>query len=39
MSTFIANGGTAATIWNPAVQADIAAKMFADGQSREWSCA
>jgi hypothetical protein len=39
MSTFIANGGTAATIWNPAVQADIAAKMFADGQSHEWSCA
>lgn len=39
MSTFIANGGTAATIWNPAVQANIAAKMFADGQSHEWSCA
>jgi hypothetical protein len=39
MSTFIANGGTAATIWNPAVQANIAAEMFAHGQSREWSCA
>jgi len=39
MSTFIANGGTAATIWNPAVQADIAAKMFAHGQSHEWACA
>jgi hypothetical protein len=39
MSTFIANGGTAATIWNPAVQANIAAKMFANGQSGEWSCA
>jgi hypothetical protein len=39
MSTFIANGGTAATIWNPAAQANIAAKMFAHGQSREWSCA
>ena len=39
MSTFIANGGTAATIWNPAAQANIAAEMFAHGQSREWSCA
>lgn len=39
MSTFIANGGTAATIWNPAAQANIAAKMFAHGQSHEWSCA
>lgn len=39
MSTFIANGGTAATIWNPAVQANIAAKMFAHGQSHEWACA
>ena len=39
MSTFIANGGTAATIWSPAVQANIAAKMFAHGQSHEWSCA
>ena len=39
MSTFIANGGTAASIWDPAAQANIAAKMFADGQSREWSCA
>jgi hypothetical protein len=39
MSTFIANGGTAATIWDPAAQANIAAKMFAHGQSREWSCA
>jgi Transglycosylase-like domain len=39
MSTFIANGGTAATIWDPAAQANVAAKMFAHGQSREWSCA
>jgi hypothetical protein len=39
MSTFIANGGTAASIWDPAAQANIAAKMFADGQSHEWSCA
>jgi len=39
MSTFIANGGTAATIWDPMAQALIAAKMFAHGQSREWSCA
>lgn len=39
MSTFIANGGTAATIWNPVVQANIAAKMFAHGQAHEWSCA
>jgi hypothetical protein len=39
MSTFIANGGTAAGIWDPVDQANIAAKMFADGQSHEWSCA
>jgi hypothetical protein len=39
MSTFIANGGTAASIWDPAAQANIAAKMFANGQSHEWSCA
>ncbi len=39
MSTFIANGGTAATIWNPVAQANIAAKMFAHGQAHEWSCA
>jgi hypothetical protein len=39
MSTFIANGGTAASIWNPVAQANIAAKMFAHGQSHEWSCA
>jgi hypothetical protein len=39
MSTFIANGGTAATIWDPVAQANIAAKMFANGQSEEWSCA
>jgi hypothetical protein len=39
MSTFIANGGTAATIWDPVAQANIAAKMFANGQSHEWSCA
>ena len=38
-STFVANGGTAATIWNPVAQANIAAKMFANGQSEEWSCA
>jgi hypothetical protein len=39
VSTFVANGGTAATIWNPVDQANIAAKMFAHGQSHEWSCA
>lgn len=39
MSTFIANGGTAASIWDPAAQANIAAKMFAHGQAHEWSCA
>ncbi len=39
MSTFIANGGTAATIWDPVAQANIAAKMFAHGQAHEWSCA
>ena len=39
MSTFIANGGTPATIWSPVAQANIAAKMFAHGQSHEWSCA
>ena len=39
MSTFIANGGTAATIWSPVAQANIAAKMFAHGQAHEWSCA
>jgi hypothetical protein len=38
-STFISNGGTAATIWDPMAQALIAAKMFAHGQSGEWSCA
>ena len=39
MSTFIANGGSAASIWDPVAQANIAAKMFAHGQSHEWSCA
>jgi Transglycosylase-like domain len=39
MSTFIANGGTRATIWSPVAQANIAAKMFAHGQAHEWSCA
>src|ERR1700693_143158 len=39
MSTFISNGGTAATIWDPMAQALVAAKMFAHGQSGEWSCA
>jgi Transglycosylase-like domain len=39
MSTFISNGGTAASIWDPVAQANIAAKMFAHGQSHEWSCA
>src|SRR6202140_55540 len=39
MSTFIANGGTAATMWSPVAQANIAAKMFAHGQAHEWSCA
>jgi len=39
MSTFIGNGGTAASIWDPVAQANVAAKMFAQGQSGEWSCA
>jgi hypothetical protein len=39
MSTFISNGGTAASIWDPVAQANIAAMMFAHGQSAEWSCA
>jgi Transglycosylase-like domain len=39
ISTFMSNGGTAATIWDPMAQALIAAKMFANGQSHEWSCA
>jgi hypothetical protein len=39
MSTFVANGGTAASIWNPVAQANIAAKMFSEGRSSEWSCA
>ena len=39
MSTFISNGGTAASIWDPVAQANIAAMMFAHGQSGEWSCA
>ncbi|MBV8445723.1 MAG: transglycosylase SLT domain-containing protein [Candidatus Dormibacteraeota bacterium] len=37
MSTFTHNGGT--NIWNPADQANIAAKMLAHGQAYQWSCA
>lgn len=36
-STFTANGGT--NIWDPADQANIAARMLANGQARQWSCA
>jgi soluble lytic murein transglycosylase-like protein len=37
MSTFTHNGGT--NIWDPADQANIAAKMLAHGQAYQWSCA
>ena len=37
MSTFTHNGGT--NIWDPADQANIAAKMLAHGQAHQWSCA
>ena len=37
MSTFVHNGGT--NIWDPADQANIAAKMLAHGQAYQWSCA
>ncbi len=37
MSTFTHNGGH--NIWDPADQADIAAKMLAHGQAHQWSCA
>ena len=36
-STFTANGGT--NIWDPTDQANIAAKMLANGQAHQWSCA
>ena len=37
MSTFRANGGT--NIWDPADQANVAAKMLARGQAHQWGCA
>ena len=37
MSTFRANGGT--NIWDPADQANVAAKMLAHGQAHQWGCA
>ncbi len=37
MSTFTHNGGT--SIWDPADQANIAAKMLAHGQAHQWACA
>jgi hypothetical protein len=37
MSTFVHNGGT--NIWDPADQANIAAKMLAHGQAWQWACA
>ena len=37
MSTFLHNGGV--NIWDPADQANTAAKMLAHGQARQWSCA
>jgi hypothetical protein len=37
MSTFVHNGGT--NIWDPADQANVAAKMLAHGQAYQWSCA
>jgi soluble lytic murein transglycosylase-like protein len=37
MSTFLHNGGH--NIWDPADQANIAAKMIAHGQAHQWSCA
>jgi Transglycosylase-like domain len=36
-STFRANGGT--NIWSAADQSNIAAKMLAQGQAHQWSCA
>ncbi|MGH7692238.1 MAG: transglycosylase SLT domain-containing protein [Candidatus Dormibacteria bacterium] len=35
-ATFYGHGGT--DIWNPVQQADIAAKMFSEGESGEWTC-
>ena len=37
MSTFTHNGGH--NIWDPADQANVAAKMLAHGQAYQWSCA
>jgi hypothetical protein len=34
MSTFMAHGGT--SIWDPVQQSEIAAKMFASGDSSAW---
>jgi len=36
MSTFLHNGGH--NIWDPADQADVAARMFSQGQARQWTC-
>ena len=36
-STFTANGGS--NIWDPTDQANVAAKMLANGQAHQWSCA
>ena len=36
-STFTANGGT--NIWDPTDQANVTAKMLANGQAHQWSCA
>jgi hypothetical protein len=37
MSTFLHNGGH--NIWDPADQANVAAKMLAHGQAHQWGCA
>jgi hypothetical protein len=37
MSTFKANGGT--NIWDPVDQSNVAARMLANGQAHQWSCA
>jgi len=37
MSTFLHNGGH--NIWDPADQANITAKMLANGQAHQWACA
>jgi len=35
-ATFYGHGGH--NIWDPADQADVAARMFAQGQARQWTC-